>query len=363
MATMEAAAPAEDLALDFDGWAELSARLLQLDPEARADVLDERDLPVEEWSRADEHWNKVLAGEIVAGEMGRATAYGLRCAAELARRKDRPKPGAPGSPAESGPAPLAGDPRFLSEQAQPWRAEAAAVPLTAAAQEAPPVLGSSTRKVARAPVEVSETSLDLKLPVGPLLPFSAANAPAQMAARAAPLHPKVVRAPESVTGTADDLQLPRGPALPFLAVTGGGMRRAAAPDAPVVPGDLSVEQYAELRAHLTIRGEDHMETLARFGIKTHAAKEALQARFAARFQQDPQCWLASSSSCGPSPRSSRSRRARNSGRASESNVSATCLLLRPSAKGRHTFVLRPSTQRAKRARPGRTAKTPLGERL
>jgi hypothetical protein len=86
MGTMDAATPAEGLALDFDGWADLSARLLRLDREARADLLDERDLPVEEWDRVDEHWSGVLADEVIAGDMERAREYGRRCAEELARR-------------------------------------------------------------------------------------------------------------------------------------------------------------------------------------------------------------------------------------------------------------------------------------
>jgi len=49
---------------------------------------------------------------------------------------------------------------------------------------------------------------------------------------------------------------------------------------------LTLEQYAILRAQLAVKGEDDPETLRLFGITSRSAKEALQARFAERFRQD-----------------------------------------------------------------------------
>jgi hypothetical protein len=56
---------------------------------------------------------------------------------------------------------------------------------------------------------------------------------------------------------------------------------------PLVVPDLSLADYAALRAHLTVRGEEDPETWKHFGVTSPAVKQALQDRFAARFRQDP----------------------------------------------------------------------------
>lgn len=53
----------------------------------------------------------------------------------------------------------------------------------------------------------------------------------------------------------------------------------------VVP-DVSLEQYVELCAELSVRGEDDAGVLARFGVGSSAAHSALKARFAERFGRD-----------------------------------------------------------------------------
>jgi hypothetical protein len=168
--------------------------------------------------------------------------------------------------------------------------------------------------VVRAPESLTGTSDEILLPAGPALPFREPSGPAPVV-ECHPIHPAVRRAPSTLTGTSLE-QLPRVPELPFAA---GAATRPAAPDLAdtqeldhaglaamlasqgtggalaalakfaKAPGadELTLDHYAELRAHLTIKGEDDLDTLARFGIRTHSAKEALQARFAARFQQDP----------------------------------------------------------------------------
>jgi hypothetical protein len=69
------------------------------------------------------------------------------------------------------------------------------------------------------------------------------------------------------------LDLPLGPALPFA-------MGACEPPA------LTLEEYATLRAHLIVKGEEDPETWKQFGIASPAIKEALQTRFATRFRED-----------------------------------------------------------------------------
>jgi hypothetical protein len=101
----------------------------------------------------------------------------------------------------------------------------------------------------------------------------------------------------ALSGTALPLDVPPGPALPF----GAGAARAPSPLAgtallPFAEGsgeagysalNMTLEQYALFRAHLTFRGEEDAETLEAFGVASLLAKEALQARFAWLFKQDP----------------------------------------------------------------------------
>jgi hypothetical protein len=56
---------------------------------------------------------------------------------------------------------------------------------------------------------------------------------------------------------------------------------------PLVVPDLSLADYAALRAHLMVRGEEDPETWKHFGVTSPAVKQALQDHFAARFRQDP----------------------------------------------------------------------------
>ncbi len=111
------------------------------------------------------------------------------------------------------------------------------------------------------------------LPTAPAIPFAPSSSPAPL-----PSAPRYVRPPAELSGTIDvaSLPLPTALAMPFTPPE-------AAPSAP----ELTLEQYAHLRAQLAVRGEEDAETLRQFGVGSRAAKEALQARFAAQFRNDP----------------------------------------------------------------------------
>src|SRR4051812_8202742 len=91
--TPPAAAP-----LDFDAWADLSARRLQRDEEQRLDILADEKVELDAWARCDERWSTELVQDIAQGRMDRAHQYGARCAGELKRRAEEasaPKPEPP----------------------------------------------------------------------------------------------------------------------------------------------------------------------------------------------------------------------------------------------------------------------------
>jgi hypothetical protein len=160
----------------------------------------------------------------------------------------------------------------------------AIAPLQPSYLAAPPVQIeiASPRRV-RPPAELAGTSLAVELPRGPDLPFArnAGQEPSPCCVPTAP-HPRRARPPAELSGTLDAVDAPRGPALPFAGTPPGDQT----PPAPGVP-DLTVDQYALLRAHLALKGEEDAETWHDFGISSLAVKEALQAHFAARFRQDP----------------------------------------------------------------------------
>jgi hypothetical protein len=115
----------------------------------------------------------------------------------------------------------------------------------------------------------------------------------------AAISPGLPRAPASMTGTVAASDPRSGPALPFArsretvprAVTppvgpSPGARMPSGANPLVVP-DLSLADYAALRAHLTVQGEEDPETWKHFGVTSPAVKQALQDHFSARFRQDP----------------------------------------------------------------------------
>jgi hypothetical protein len=127
--------------------------------------------------------------------------------------------------------------------------------------------GHAVLSAENAPAHLGSTSLAVAVPSGPTLPFVAGRLTDPPHVRACAL--------TELTGTMAAVDTSR-PALPFVQQT-----------SPTPIGlQLTLEQYAVLRAQLTVRGEDDQETLRLFGVTSPAAKEALQARFAERFRLD-----------------------------------------------------------------------------
>ncbi|MEP7121282.1 MAG: hypothetical protein ABJE95_10250 [Byssovorax sp.] len=116
----------------------------------------------------------------------------------------------------------------------------------------------------------------------------------------------VVRAPAAMTGTAAVSDHAYRPSIPFAATRAvdapafahaaplPGVQVTPLPGARMPPGanplvvpDLSLADYAALRAHLMVRGEEDPATWKQFGVTSPAVKQALQDHFAARFRQEP----------------------------------------------------------------------------
>ncbi len=108
------------------------------------------------------------------------------------------------------------------------------------------------------------------------VPFSGTRSPQELAVMLGPSQPE----PPAQPGDGETALLPR---LELVAAQTGSFRDQLTPVAIPV---LSVGEYAELRARLTVYGEAHAPTLARFGVTAEAVRDALRKRFAEYFQRD-----------------------------------------------------------------------------
>ncbi len=136
------------------------------------------------------------------------------------------------------------------------------------------------------PADLSGTALAVDFPRGLALPFArsvSAPSPAlEQVVEKQPL-PHVVRPPAHLSGTALGSDVPPHPATPFSR----SLTPTPAPEKHGTPAELTVDQYALLRAHLAVNGEGDQAAWEQFGVTSAADKHAIRASFAARFKQDP----------------------------------------------------------------------------
>jgi hypothetical protein len=206
------------------------------------------------------------------------------------------------------------DPRFLNADAQAFRAEAAAVPLHAGEEAAPPVLPSPPApalptRVAPPPPEpppvvpppsrgwVPEgmrgftvhggTQLASDAPHGPALPFDPRAQPALPKADAS-MVPAGMKGFSVSGGTQLATHVPRGPALPFE----GEPERTAVPPAslrapPIAePPLLSLEQYASLFVELGTTPSKARELLERYRV-SEEQRRAIESYWREQMAADP----------------------------------------------------------------------------
>lgn len=172
---------------------------------------------------------------------------------------------------------------------------------------------SSSPGLPRAPASLTGTVAASDPRRGPALPFERSReTEPRVGTPAVERHPgsPVVHAPAAMSGTlpvgdhslrpstpfaasrtGDAPAFARGAPLPGVQLTppvgpppGASMLHGAN---PLVVPDLSLADYAALRAHLMVQGEEDPETWKRFGVTSPAVKQALQDYFSARFRQDP----------------------------------------------------------------------------
>jgi hypothetical protein len=142
--------------------------------------------------------------------------------------------------------------------------------------------GAQVEPVPPAPVPLP-TNVDETLPI-PVkfvslgLPFSGSLSAEEVTARAAAATPP--RAPAEDVNVDETVMLPK---QTTSVVVGQGLRERLAPKAIPI---LSMDEYAEFRAGLTVFGPDHAPTMARFGVGDKMVAEILRQRFAAAFSRD-----------------------------------------------------------------------------
>ena len=173
------------------------------------------------------------------------------------------------------------------------------------------VRSSSSPGLPRAAASLTGTVAASDLRRGPALPFERSRETEPRAGRPAVERNQgspVVRAPAAMSGTLPVGDHSHRPSMPFAAPRAGDAlaRAAPLPGVQVVPPvspppgasmlhganllvvpELSLADYAALRAHLIVQGEEDPETWKHFGITSPAVKQALQDHFSARFRQDP----------------------------------------------------------------------------
>ncbi|NUP13054.1 MAG: hypothetical protein HOW73_44000 [Polyangiaceae bacterium] len=115
----------------------------------------------------------------------------------------------------------------------------------------------------------------------PALPFQGNTSPERLAELTASAAPGP--ASEQSRGIDLDETLPMPP--PAAAKPTGTFRDQLGAATPPL---LSLDEYAELRARLSIYGEDDPETLKRFNVTSRAMNGALKGRFSEYFRRDPE---------------------------------------------------------------------------
>jgi hypothetical protein len=260
--------------LSFEAWADLSARLMSLDPDARLDILDEHDLDEQDWMRWDEHHCLALGRDVAQGRMDRAEGYARKCAAEMERRRTQAEAPAPNVEAV---------PQALSEPAEPAPVGA---PLAALPPDTPSFLQAHHQAPAplpaRTPNPLALTADAFQVPTAlrsAALPFNPSASPSPAAGPTVSAEP---RAPSAGSGTMPlGATLPIGDALPF---DKGG----AEPTHVAAFPRLTLDAYASLYAELAVFPDKVAEVFGKYKVRNGGAKAALDQDWQTRFDAHPE---------------------------------------------------------------------------
>jgi hypothetical protein len=275
----ETGAPTDaELPLSFEAWAELSASLIGAGPEERLDVLDARDIRLDDWRRCEAHYFASLTDDLVAQRVTRTLLYARLCREAVTRRKALPE-----APAELPPAEVA-------------PAEVAAAPPPPPLVAAPPVEVATFQKM--------EQAAAAPPPVAPAYPSLTGTAPpyavpSGLQAAVLPFVPAPPAPPPPPPGTAGTLKLPAahegmGGTLPLGADLSAYVRDAlpfveqTAAGGTVPFPKLAVNQYATFCAKVADASPEEVEKIQEeFEVRGRLAREALDSHWRHVFATNP----------------------------------------------------------------------------
>lgn len=261
----EPADRAAPLPLEFDRWAELSARLLDRTGEERVDILDEQGIDPADMERCDTQYGMEIAREVAQGRMERAESYARKCAAELAGRTRPPVAEASAEAAAE-----------AEEEAEP-----AALELTL--EPDPEPSAPPTFMQAPSGQRLAGTMDAFEIPTAyrnAALPFKE-GASSLFAAPSEPPQPRPATGGAALAQTMDvgSALLKLAPATPFAP--------SSRPPAVAFPR-MPLETYASLCAELAVFPQKAAEVLAKYHVPPGAAHAAVDEEWQARFVKFPE---------------------------------------------------------------------------
>lgn len=258
--------------LDFDAWAALSARLLDLDEIDKLEILADHDLALDDWREIDRRHQDVLVADVLAGRLDRPKRYGQACAEEMARRQK--------AEAEQPSAGVVDEATAPAEPAAPPAPPPVTAPAPAAPPSAPELRGPPPSEPGASPGDTREMRVIRREDVArPALPFvaPAPGAPAPAIA----LQP-ATQDPRSGATMPLGVAMPvPGRALPFA-----GAARPEAPR-PAPARALTLQEHAGLSAELALHPDRADEILHRWGVLDPQAKVTLDAEWQERLRAQP----------------------------------------------------------------------------
>ena len=249
--------------LSLEAFAETLAQIEKVRDLAR--VLASANLSGEEWEAAKSHWGEAM----VSSPPLRARFH--ECYARPRSRVIEATGQSTAGAEDFVPAPASPGPEPRS-RAEPGLRD----------RELPTYL-RETALPGEQPDDVESTQFLPVLVLGPALPFEGSTSLAKLAELKRDAAIVDGAAPTSDDDPQETLEI-RSPLLQESAGT-GTFRDAISPIAVPV---LTTEQYAQLQAKLSVRGEAHEPTWREFQISSSAVKRALVARFDAYFAREPQ---------------------------------------------------------------------------
>ena len=277
------------IALDFDVWCDLSARLLQRDDNARLDILIEAEIDPLDWARSDAYWSVELVRDVGAERMDRPRRYGTRCARELLTRKAHPEIAAP----EPVPLPAPTTDIMKVADGEPTGAAFAVAPArsdspTAARPSALLVpLVQPPPSVARPPSHLAATAESFQIPSHLRTP-----------AAALPFNKGALSSEFVASASAPRQAPPESPALGETMPLGANLLaqiQSSLPFAKKVGAEpkgqesrrLTIQAYASLCVELRVMPEKTATTLAKYQIVDTAMQRAVDDEWKARFTAYP----------------------------------------------------------------------------